>query len=130
MTDDERGLLVPACAAASLLVPTCGALAVLLISAASGAAGGALAFAIFFFAAALAVAGGHVLLLGLPLYAALRGRGPVAWPTAAAAGFVIGALPVQLLIDPQDSGRFGAGLVFGLCGLASALAFWRVLYRQ
>lgn len=129
MTDDERDRLLPACAAASLLVPVLGTLMAMLPALVTGAMGGAM-IGIIFFIFATVVAAGHVLFLGLPLFAALSARGPAGWPAACAAGFALGALPVQLLIDPGDSSRIVFGIVFGLCGLSSALAFWRVLYRR
>jgi hypothetical protein len=130
MTDDERGQLLPAFAAASLFVPVCCALGVLVIAGSMGAGVFSVMIALFIFVCAAGTAAGHMLLIGLPLFIAVRSRGPVGWPATAAAGFAIGAVPIQLLIDWRLSSPIGLSLFFGLCGVGSALAFWRVLYRQ
>lgn len=129
MTNDERDLLLTASGAAALLVPALGALLIVLLALATGTISGVM-IGIVFFIVATVVAAGHVLFLGLPLFAALSARGPVGWPAACAAGFAIGALPVQFAIDPDDSSRIAFALLFGFCGLSSALVFWHILYRR
>jgi hypothetical protein len=64
----------------------------------------------------------HVVLLGLPLYLALRRRWRIGWPFSTLAGAVIGSLPMALLWDPAS-----ALVVGGLGGLAGGFAFWWVL---
>ena len=76
----------------------------------------------------LVVAAAHALLLGYPLYRLLRPGAPVGRPAAALAGFLIGALPVQGLAETMQA-RLVAALIFGLFGVAGALAFRRTLYR-
>ena len=64
----------------------------------------------------------HLGLLALPVYMLLRRWWRLQWWNAAAAGFVIGALPMSLLFWSLDGSSMA-----GLCGLVGGLTFWAVL---
>ena len=82
------------------------------------------------FAAMFAAA--HLLILGLPLYLYQDAQGRVSWANAAFAGFLVGGVPLPLLISLGPAGswdgtRFGNGLLWvawlGGSGLIGGLAF-------
>lgn len=81
----------------------------------------------------------HALLLGLPAYILVRAIGRVDARAAAAAGFVIGAGPMLILMWASSGagGVFGAPMsllpmvaIFGGGGLAGGLAFHSALPEQ
>lgn len=111
------------------------------IAAAGTAAAGAAALptvllgglAILAYPIALLIAGGHVLVLGLPTYFVMRSRYRVDWMHALIAGFLIGALPLaafQLLASAtvgQLSFSLLLFLISGGCGLLGGVAFRAVV---
>ncbi len=109
---------------------------------------GQLGIAMVYFVAAMLVAAGHALLLGLPLYHLLSRKGRPGAATAMICGLAVGAAPsliLALLIEPgsgtvaggsgwwhwleQRAALLGIPLFFGGCGLVGGLAFWSVALR-
>jgi len=82
-------------------------------------------FPVFLFAFVLAAI--H-LLLAVPLYLLLRIAGPVRTGIAAGAGFLIGALPIPIVVQPDGvlpDHPLAAMLILGLPGLAAGFVFGR-----
>ncbi|HEX8193918.1 MAG TPA: hypothetical protein VF552_13555 [Allosphingosinicella sp.] len=142
LPEDEGGQVVPALVAAAVTPAALGTIVIPALLAADGFLLGSLfdletmkavaAILAFTFVGGLAIAFGHVLLLGYPLYRMLRPGGPIGWLKAALAGFVIGSIPLPLLLASPASGggRLDFILLFGLLGLSGGLAFRRTLYRS
>lgn len=138
----EGGQLLPAVVAAAVTPAALGTIVIPALLAADGfLLGSALdpetmkagaAILVFTFVGGLAIAFGHVLLLGYPLYRMLRPGGRISWPKAALAGFVIGSIPLPLLLASPGNGleRLELALLFGLFGLSGGLAFRRTLTRS
>jgi hypothetical protein len=132
--DDERGRLLPAVTWAATVPAAIGAGAVALLSAVepnrapSFPIEAVAPMLVVIFCVGFLVAAAHAVMLGLPIYRLLRSRGPVGWTAAALAGFVIGAIPVQLLEDAGQD-RVAAALIFGCLGVSGALAFRFALRR-
>jgi hypothetical protein len=91
------------------------------------------ALALFAFPIALLIAGGHMLLFGLPTYLVLRSKRPVDWPQALVAGFLVGAVPMaawQLLMNAMlgsISFSLGVFLITGLLGMIGGAVFRAVI---
>jgi hypothetical protein len=97
-----------------------------------GAGGGGLmviaGIATFF--AGIIIAALHLALLGLPLYLVLRRFYRVGLGSCAAAGLVIGAIPMPLLFGFWEDGSLGGVAVFAVPGPAAGLAFGLTLVRH
>jgi hypothetical protein len=79
-------------------------------------------------ALALPIAAAHALVLGLPLYLALRERWPLRWWNAALGGFAVAVAPAGLIVLPgSDFGPLRSLSGLGLFGAAGGVAFWIVL---
>lgn len=83
------------------------------------------------------VAAAHAFMIGLPAYLAFRKAGPLTYPIAALAGFVIGTVPVSVVVLMYSEGGRSGGFekvamssVFGLYGAVGGLAFRAVLGRE
>ena len=100
--------------------------------------------AVFVLPFSLAVALAHAFILGLPAYLVLRRRRPLDYGVSTIAGFVIGFVPVLVLvtlISMPNSGSFtgetstaawfreiiGLPIIFGLLGSMGGLVFRRVV---
>ena len=89
--------------------------------------------ALFAFPIAFMVAGGHMLLLGLPAYLVMRRYRAVDWSEALMAGFVIGFLPITfwnvlLFATDPEVGFFWAYSAFGgVFGWLAGAAFRAVI---
>jgi hypothetical protein len=90
-----------------------------------------LAVALFAFFVALVLAGIHVGIIAIPVFALLHRWWPPAWWLVLPASFLVGAAPVSLLAWPTSPWRewLEVGLAFGGFGLSGGVAFWLVVNR-
>lgn len=79
-------------------------------------------------ASAWFVSAAHVVVLGIPVFLFLVRSGRASRMSLVVAGFVLGYLPVFVLMGLRAAG-LQMGLVFGVLGALSAWAFWWVLSR-
>lgn len=109
---------------AAILAP--GAIACLI-----GTLEGSLEMALFAFYAAFIVAGIHVGIIALPVFALLRRWSPPSWWLVLPASFLVGATPVPLLAAPSSPWRewLWICLAAGGFGLSGGIAFWLVVNR-
>jgi hypothetical protein len=89
------------------------------------------AWAVIAFPVGFAVAGTHVLLFGLPAYLLLRRRMRVDWAQAMIAGFLVGAVPVNLWSLIAGSGAISPYILWsfvpGVLGMLGGMAFRAVI---
>ena len=98
-------------------------------------------FAIFVFPIALIIASIHAAFLAFPVYMVLRRWFELGYLNAGVAGFLIGLLPITLLVMPDHLNalshepwsfdllwsRFGGPLIFGALGAIGGLIFRKVV---
>jgi hypothetical protein len=88
------------------------------------------------FPLAFLIAAGHVFLLGIPAYLALRRLNRIAWPSVLLGGFLLGCIPMALwfLVAGADQAGWyrdlsGIALLYGSLGVIAGALFHIIVRR-